>query len=97
MFAEMRGETIPYRIYGREYRIPSDLPAALVLELARCEGEVPPKLILSAAERIFGKEVLTELSAHDDFTLPKLEAMLSWAFDACTGSGSGGGEGGGKN
>lgn len=96
MFARMRGDTIPYRIYGREYRINADLPASLVLELARCEGEVPPKLVLSAAERIFGREVLDALSAHDDFTLPKLEAMLNWAFSACTGDGEAK-EGGGKN
>lgn len=97
MFARMRGDTIPYRVYGREYRIQSDLPASLVLELARCEGDVPPKLILSAAERIFGQEVLDELAAHDDFTLPKLEAMLNWAFGACGGGSGEGAQGGEKN
>jgi len=87
MFAQMKGETIPYRIYGREYRIAADLPACLVLELARCEGEVPPQLVLRAAERIFGSEALTEICAHDDFTMAKLEAMLCWAFGAIGGGG----------
>lgn len=90
MFAQIKGETIPFRIYGREYRIAQDLPAMLVLELARCEGDVPPKLVFDAARRIFGEEVLNELAAHDDFTLAKLEAMLNWAFGACSGSGEGG-------
>lgn len=85
MFASMRGETIPFRIYGKEYRIPCDLPAALVLELSRCEDSVPPKLMFSAAERIFGRETLDEICAHDDFTLAKLEEMLVWAFSACGG------------
>lgn len=97
MFARMNGETIPFRIYGKQYRISSDLPASLVLELARCEGEVPPQLVLRAAERIFGREALAEIAAHDDFTMAKLEAMLSWAFGVCGGDGSAGAEGEGKN
>ena len=91
-FARMKGETIPFRIYGREYRIPCDLPASLVLELARCEGDVPPQLVLRAAARIFGEETLNEICAHDDFTMAKLEAMLSWAFETI--GGAGGEEGG---
>lgn len=97
MFARMKGETIPFRIYGKEYHISPDLPAALVLELARCEGDVPPKLVFSAAGRIFGKDVMDEIAAHDDFTLSKLEEMLSWAFEVCSGGGTGGGGGTGKN
>ena len=98
MFAQMKGETIPFRIYGKEYRIQPDLPASLVLELARCEGDVPPQLVYSAAGRIFGRDALEEIAAHDDFTLGMLEEMLSWAFGVCGGGPSGGSGGGeGKN
>ena len=97
MFARMKGETIPFRVYGKEYRIPCDLPASLVLELARCEGEVPPRLVLRAAERIFGAQALSEICAHDDFTLARLEAMLAWAFEAIGGADAGESGGGEKN
>ena len=97
MFARMKGETIPFRIYGREYRIPCDLPASLVLELARCEGEVPPELVVRAAVRIFGEAALDEICAHDDFTMAKLEAMLSWAFETIGGANVRDGGGGEKN
>lgn len=93
MFARMKGETIPYRIYGKEYRIPCDLPASLVLELARCEGEIPAELVVRAAGRIFGEEVLSEICAHDDFTLGRLEAMLAWAFETIGGAGGESAEG----
>lgn len=91
MFAQMKGEGAIFRIYGKEYSIPRDLPASLVLELARCEGDVPPRLVFSAAERIFGREILNELCSHGDFTLSRLEAMLEWAFAM-----AGGGEGEGS-
>ena len=97
MFARMKGETIPFRVYGKEYRIPCDLPASLVLELARCEGDVPPKLVLHAAARIFGEEALNEICAHEDFTMGRLEAMLSWAFEAIGGADGEEGGGGEKN
>ena len=97
MFARMKGETIPFRIYGKEYRIPCDLPAALVLELARCEGEIPPQLVLRAAGRIFGETALAEICAHDDFTMGRLEAMLTWAFETIGGAGGNNEEGGEKN
>lgn len=97
MFARMKGETVPFRAYGKEYRIPRDLPADVVLRLARCEGEIPAPLIFEAAARVFGEEALAELCAHDDFTLPRLEAMLEWAFDVCCGSAAAAGEDTGKN
>lgn len=97
MFARMKGETIPFRIYGKEYHIPCDLPAALVLELARCEGEVPAPLVIRAAGQIFGEDALREICAHADFTMGRLEAMLTWAFEAIGGKSAGDGEGEEKN
>ena len=91
MFAEMRAETIPFRACGREYRIPGELPAAVVLELARHADEesLPPKLVLRCAEAIFGRTTLDELCAQPDFTLPKLEKLLEWAFSTVGGPGEG--------
>lgn len=87
MFAEMRDERIPFTLYGRRYSIPSELPAALVLELARREAEesLPPELLVQAAERLFGRENLKQWCLHEDFTLTRLEKMLEWAFGVCSG------------
>lgn len=87
MFAQMRNERIPFTLYGQRYSIPTELPAALVLELARHEDEesLPPALLLRAAEQLFGQDNLQNWCAHADFTLAKLEKMLEWAFRVCSG------------
>lgn len=87
MFAEMHDQRIPFTLYGRRYSIPSELPAALVLELARREADksLPPELLVQAAERLFGRENLKQWCQHEDFTLTRLEKMLEWAFGVCSG------------
>lgn len=90
MWSEMKCETIPFRAFGREYRIRKQIPAAIVLEMAAREGEpgakLPAELIYRAARLIFGREALDEMCAHEDFTVDRLNSMIQWAFDAVSGS-----------
>ena len=88
MFAEMRGERIPFRAYGASCSIPASLPADVVLELCRREADesLDAATLFRLAGRIFGEKTLRFLCSHEDFTLEKLESMLAWAFDACCGA-----------
>ena len=68
-FAEMAGERASFKLFGRIYEIPRELPAALVLELARREADetLDNAFVFRAAERIFGAEVIEELCGHPEF------------------------------
>ena len=82
MFAEMKGETLPFRVFGKVYEIRKAIPAALVLELARRESgeELDDAFLLRAGEVIFGQATLHEIAAHEGFTLDMLAEMIKWAF-----------------
>ena len=87
MFSEMTAETIAFRAYGKMYRIRKEIPAVIVLEMARMENKVnvTPQLIFRAASAIFGEETLRELCSKPNFSAKKLEKMVEWAFSAING------------
>lgn len=87
MFSEMTAETIPFRAYGKIYHIRKEIPAVIVLEMARMEdgAAISPKMIFKAAAGIFGEEVLSELCKKPGFSAKKLEKMVEWAFAAING------------
>ena len=87
MFSEMTSETIPFRAYGKMYHIRKEVPAVIVLEMARMESKanVTPQLIFKAATAIFGEETLRELCSKPGFSAKKLEKMVEWAFNAING------------
>jgi len=87
MFSEMTAETIPFRAYGKIYHIRKEIPAVIVLEMARMEegATISQKLIFKTAAAIFGDDVLRELCAKPGFSAKKLEKMVEWAFSAING------------
>lgn len=88
MFSEMKKETIPFKVYGKTYEIYKEIPAVIVLEMARHEDSdnMPSRLLFQAAEAIFGRETLDELCKQRDFSIVKLSKMVEWAFKAINGT-----------
>lgn len=84
---DMEKDTIPFEIFGKKYRIPNRMPAAVMLELSRYDAEdtVPTKLLFKAAYMIFGRETIDELAQNPAFSVDTLSAMLGWAFKALNG------------
>ena len=87
MFSEMKAETIAFRAYGKIYQIRKEIPAVIVLEMARMENNVniTPQLIFRSAAAIFGEETLRELCSQPNFSAKKLEKMVEWAFNVING------------
>ena len=87
MFAEMKVETIPFKAFGKVYQIRKEIPAVVVLNMARLEDgqSLPNRLIFEAAEQIFGRDTLNEFCAQPGLSADKLSAMMRWAFEAING------------
>lgn len=87
MFSEMKAETISFRAYGKMYHIRKEIPAIIVLEMARMENKatISPQLIFRAATAIFGEDTLRELCTKPGFSAKRLEKMVEWAFNAING------------
>lgn len=87
MFSEMKSETIPFKVFGKTYQINKEIPAFVVLEMARHENdaELSTKFLFRAGEAIFGKETLDELCKQKGFSAEKLGMMIKWAFEAING------------
>ena len=87
MFAEMHADTIPFKVFGKEYQIKKAIPADMVIELARMEdGEsLPIKFLYRVGLKIFGKETLDEIMANPTFSSEMLNAMIQWAFQVING------------
>ena len=88
MFSEMKAETLAFRAYGKMYQIRKEIPAAIVLEMARMEStdNIPTQMIFRAGAAIFGEEMLRELCAKPDFSANRLAKMVEWAFRAINGN-----------
>lgn len=87
MFAEMHTDTIPFKVFGKEYQIKKELPADIVIELARKEDDdnLSPKFLYRVGLKIFGKETMDEIMAHPGFNAEMLNSMIQWAFQAING------------
>lgn len=87
MFAQMQGDTVPFKIFGKEYQIKKEIPASIVLEMARMEDEqkLSSKFLYRAALDIFGKDTLEDIMKHPGFSAEMLNAMIQWAFEAING------------
>lgn len=87
MFSEMKAETISFRAYGKMYQIRKEMPAVIVLEMARMESDaqLSSQLIFRTASAIFGEETLRELCSKPNFSANKLEKMVEWAFKTING------------
>lgn len=87
MFSEMKAETLAFRAYGKMYQIRKEIPAAIVLEMARMEStdNIPTQMIFRAAAAIFGDKTLRELCAKPDFSANRLAKMVEWAFKTING------------
>ena len=87
MFAEMHTDTIPFKVFGKEYQIKKAIPADMVIELARMEDDenLPIKFLYRVGLKIFGKETLDEIMANPGFSSEMLNAMIQWAFQAING------------
>ena len=86
-FAEMHKEKVKFKAFGKEYWIRKEVPAFVVLEMARHENDetLSTKFLFRAGEAIFGKKTLDELCANEGFSSEMLASMIKWAFDVING------------
>lgn len=65
--AEKKKETITVTIFGKEYIVPCEIPANVPVMMARAEtemsGQEQLKLVMQAADNMFGREAVNELCA----------------------------------
>mgnify|MGYP003571249869 CR=1 FL=1 len=95
MFAEMNRETIPFKIFGKTYEIYKEIPASLVLELARHEQDedLGTAFLLKAGRAIFGDAMLDEICSNPSFSASQLGTLIRWAFQEINGNGENAGDG----
>lgn len=88
MLAQMKHETIPFQIFGKNYEIKKRIPAVVVLEMARHEESeaIPNKVLIEAGMQIFGKAIMDDLCKHEDFSVDVLSEMIKWAFEVINGT-----------
>ena len=84
--AEAEDTGIPFKAFGKEYRISTTIPLGLVLKFRdvgkRKSSEVLSENdMLDIVEAVFGKEIIDELRLHAAFDVPYMLKMLQWAFD----------------
>ena len=61
--SEIKGETLPVRVYGKIYRVRREIPAVLMLTLAlsdRQDAAAMGKAYLQSAQTLFGDDALKE-------------------------------------
>lgn len=87
MFAEMHVDTIPFKVFGKEYQIKKEMPADIVIEMARKEDDdnLSPKFLYRVGLKIFGKEIMDEIMANPGFSTEMLNSMIQWAFQVING------------
>lgn len=86
-FAEMRHETVEFRLFGKMYTIEKRMPAFVPLEMARMEDDdkLDNRMVFRAAVSIFGEKNLREWEKDPRFTVEVLGSMVKWAFEAING------------
>lgn len=83
-FEEMQGEGIPFIIFGKEEKLPSQLPATLLLKIFRAQKEygnnnLPESVQIDVAISIFGEQKVEEW-ANKGLGVNQLAEMIKWAI-----------------
>ena len=80
---EKKAEPLEVKVFGKKYKLPATLPAALVIRLMRLMAEdqgdapPPPGEVVAMLEGMFGKKVLDEWAAKG-ITMDQMVDILEW-------------------
>ena len=77
-----KGE-LNFKLNGKEYKVPAEIPARVVLAQMRYmdeAGELPSNFVPEWLESLLGKELMEEI-IEGGATWPQLEALLNWLLD----------------
>ena len=89
--AERVAEPLTLRAYGRDFELPSVMPAAVFLDVMRIqaeregEQEITAKEAVGLLQRVLPAAVLEELLGLDAFSLDDLTELVRMVMDAYTG------------
>jgi hypothetical protein len=80
--AERRREPVVLHAYGRDFELPGNIPAGVLLDVVRIQDEQGPDSELSTGDslgmlsRMLPQDVLDELLSHADFDMADLLQLL---------------------
>ena len=65
--SEKKKETITVTVFGKDYKVPGEIPAIVPVMMARSEeamnDDASVQLVMKAADILFGKEAVNEICA----------------------------------
>jgi hypothetical protein len=79
---EQTGEPVLLKIEGVEYSLPPDMPATVALDVIRLNrdmgagGNVPPDVLLSIGEGLFGDEQFRKIVKDHKLSVPDMGALI---------------------
>jgi hypothetical protein len=85
---EKNNEKIKVTVYGKEYEVPSRIPASVPIMMARAEnaedGQLATKLVMRAADAMFGPEVIDDF-CNNGMSAMELSNLVKRLFDIING------------
>ena len=79
-YEELTEKTLDFKVAGKKYSIPGQLPASVVLgqlSILNEQGLVDPKMIGKFLEQLLGEEVLKDMM-ENKVSWKQLEELLNW-------------------
>lgn len=81
-FKEKKGETISFKMFGDNYKLPSSMPAMFMLELIRGEkeDELSPETIFKMMSALLGEDNFNKL-VQKGLTIDQMEDVITWVAE----------------
>lgn len=81
-YSEQKQEPLFFKLFGQQYRLPSSMPAKLMIEILRGQkdDDLDPTVVLDISESLFGKEQLDDMTKRG-LTIEQMEDIIEWAAE----------------
>jgi len=86
---ETEKEPLIVKIFDKEYTLPADLPASVMVRILRLQhengGELPAHEVIFLAEKFMGETMMAELLDRNDYSMEVMAEMIKEIIAAYSG------------